>query len=80
MAITDTKEIPVSGRTVLVRAEKTALRSYTFFGKLGDHEARLNVFIEENGDLQAHVNTARQAIAMQAVSEVEHLEREAQID
>lgn len=80
MAITDSKSLAVKNRTVQVSAEKTGIRNYTFIARLADHETRLSVFIGEQGDLQAHVDTARQAVAEQAVSEVEHLEKEAAID
>ena len=83
MAITDKKSLAVKDRTVQVWAEKPdprSPRSYVFIARLTDHETKINAFIDELGDLQAHVDIARQTVAEQCVSEVEHLEREAEID
>lgn len=80
MAITDKKTLEIRNRAVEVWAEKTGIRNYTFVAQVGEHESRLNVFIDELGDLQAHVDGARKAVAEQAVKDIEHLENEAQVD
>jgi hypothetical protein len=80
MAITDKKTFQVRGKDIEVWAVKSGIRNYTFYAQIGDHIAETHVFIDQLGDVQGHINRAREYAAEQAVRDTEHLEAEALVD